>query len=216
MKTADCDILILPGYAGSEEDHWQARWAARLKTARIVEQADWHNPDPESWRDRIAEAVAAATRPVVLIAHSLGVVAAVEAAPRFPAGVVRGALLVAFPDIEAGASLPESVRFRAGDARSPALPLAAGGEPHRPALHLRASGGLRLCLGFGAGGCGRVGPHQCRQWARPLARGSDASRRLPGSALIRFRAEKVRPERQSAAQNRDLCAVPIKCSEKRA
>ncbi|MBD8908318.1 RBBP9/YdeN family alpha/beta hydrolase [Methylorubrum zatmanii] len=134
MKTADCDILILPGYAGSEEDHWQARWAARLKTARIVEQADWHNPDPESWRDRIAEAVAAATRPVVLIAHSLGVVAAVEAAPRFPAGVVRGALLVAFPDIEAGASLPESVRAFAPVPRDPlpfpSLLVASRTDPH--------------------------------------------------------------------------------------
>jgi predicted alpha/beta hydrolase family esterase len=54
MKTADCDILILPGYAGSEEEHWQARWAARLKTARIVAQDDWHRPDPEAWRARVA------------------------------------------------------------------------------------------------------------------------------------------------------------------
>ena len=30
MKTGDCDILILPGFAGSGEDHWQARWASRL------------------------------------------------------------------------------------------------------------------------------------------------------------------------------------------
>lgn len=110
MKTGDCDILILPGYAGSEEEHWQARWAARLRTGRIVEQADWHNPDPEDWRARIVAAVEAASRPVVLIAHSLGVVAAVEAAPLFPKGVVKGAVLVAFPDIEADASLPTSVR----------------------------------------------------------------------------------------------------------
>ncbi|WP_289016020.1 alpha/beta hydrolase, partial [uncultured Methylobacterium sp.] len=57
MKTADCDILILPGLAGSEEDHWQARWASRLPTARIVVQDDWHAPEPEAWRRRIAEAV---------------------------------------------------------------------------------------------------------------------------------------------------------------
>ncbi len=30
MKIADCEILILPGYAGSEDEHWQARWADRL------------------------------------------------------------------------------------------------------------------------------------------------------------------------------------------
>ena len=38
MKTADCDILIVPGLGGSDEDHWQARWASRLATARLVEQ----------------------------------------------------------------------------------------------------------------------------------------------------------------------------------
>ncbi|MFF8800506.1 MULTISPECIES: RBBP9/YdeN family alpha/beta hydrolase [unclassified Methylobacterium] len=134
MKTADCDILILPGYAGSEEEHWQARWASRLKTARIVAQDDWHQPDPEAWRTRIAEAVAAANRPVILIAHSLGVVAAVEAAPRFPEGVVRGALLVAFPDIEAGADLPESVRAFAPVPRDPlpfpSLLVASRTDPH--------------------------------------------------------------------------------------
>lgn len=119
MKTADCDILILPGYAGSAEEHWQARWAARLRTARIVAQDDWHQPDPAAWRARVVEAVAAASRPVVLIAHSLGVVAAVEAAPLFPEGRVRGALLVAFPDIEAGADLPESVRGFAPVPRDP-------------------------------------------------------------------------------------------------
>ena len=30
MKTADCDILIVPGLGGSEEEHWQARWALSL------------------------------------------------------------------------------------------------------------------------------------------------------------------------------------------
>ncbi len=134
MKTADCDILILPGYAGSEEEHWQARWAARLRTARIVAQDDWHRPDPAAWRARVVEAVAAASRPVVLIAHSLGVVAAVEAAPLFPAGRVRGALLVAFPDIEAGADLPESVRGFAPVPRDPlpfpSLLVASRTDPH--------------------------------------------------------------------------------------
>lgn len=119
MKTGDCDILILPGFAGSEDEHWQARWAAKLRTARMVEQDDWHDPDPGSWRARIVAAVEAADRPVILIAHSLGVIAAVEAAPAFPAGVVRGALLVAYPDIEANPDLPASVRRFAPVPRDP-------------------------------------------------------------------------------------------------
>ncbi len=119
MKTADCDILIVPGLGGSEEDHWQARWAGRLATARVVAQDDWHAPTPEAWCGRIAEAVSAATRPVILIAHSLGVVASVEAAPLFPAGVVRGALLVSVPDVEEAPDLPDAVRAFAPVPRDP-------------------------------------------------------------------------------------------------
>ncbi|GEP02633.1 RBBP9/YdeN family alpha/beta hydrolase [Methylobacterium oxalidis] len=134
MKTADCDILIVPGLAGSEEEHWQARWASRLPTARIVEQADWHNPEPEAWRGEIRAAVEAATRPVILIAHSLGVVASVGAAPALPAGVVRGALLVAPPDVERTPDLPESVRAFAPIPREPlpfpALVVASRNDPY--------------------------------------------------------------------------------------
>lgn len=134
MKTGDCDILILPGYAGSEEEHWQARWAGRLRTGRVVEQANWHDPDPEAWIDRIVAAVKEATRPVVLIAHSLGVVAAVKAAPRFPKEAVRGAMLVAFPDIETCTDLPASVCSFAPVPRDPlpfrALLVASRTDPH--------------------------------------------------------------------------------------
>ncbi len=134
MKTADCEILILPGYAGSEEAHWQARWAGRLRTARIVEQADWHHPDADAWRSRIVEAVEAATKPVILIAHSLGTIAAVEAAPRFPEGRVRGALLVAVPDIETCTNLPASVLAFAPVPRDPlpfpALVVASRTDPY--------------------------------------------------------------------------------------
>ncbi|MCJ2124680.1 RBBP9/YdeN family alpha/beta hydrolase [Methylobacterium sp. J-077] len=119
MKTADCDILIVPGLGGSDEDHWQARWAGRLATAQVVAQDDWHAPTPEAWCGRIAEAVAAATRPAILIAHSLGVVACVEAAPRFAPGIVRGVLFVACPDVEEAPGLPEAVRAFAPVPRDP-------------------------------------------------------------------------------------------------
>ena len=119
MKIADCDILIVPGLAGSGPDHWQARWAGRLATGRLVEQDDWHAPTPSAWCGRVAEAVAAASRPVVLIAHSLGTLACVAAVPLLPAGIVRGALLVAVPDVEEAADLPDAVRAFAPVPRDP-------------------------------------------------------------------------------------------------
>lgn len=124
MKTADCDILIVPGLSGSDAGHWQTRWASRLATAGIVHQDDWHVPVPAAWCGRVVKAVAAATRPVILIAHSLGVVACVEAARDFPAGRVAGALLVALPDVEETPNLPDAVRAFAPLPRVP-LPFPA-------------------------------------------------------------------------------------------
>ncbi len=130
MKTADCDILIVPGLGGSEEGHWQARWAGRLGTARLVEQDQWHAPTPEAWCGRIAEAVAAATRPVILIAHSLGVVACVEAVPRFPAGARARRPVGGRPGRGGGAGPAGfGARLRADPAGPPALPVAAGRQP---------------------------------------------------------------------------------------
>jgi len=100
MKTADTDLVIVPGLGGPHPDHWQSRWGARLSTARHVEQEDWHAPHPDAWSGRIAAAVAEATRPVVILAHGLGAVATVRAAPSFADGVVRGAFLVAPIDAE--------------------------------------------------------------------------------------------------------------------
>lgn len=100
MRTSDCDILVVPGLAGSGPDHWQTRWEGKLSTARRVEQDDWDAPNSQLWARRIADAVAASERPVVLVAHSLGVAAVAHAAPLFAAEVVKGAFLVAVPDTE--------------------------------------------------------------------------------------------------------------------
>jgi predicted alpha/beta hydrolase family esterase len=105
MRTADCEILIVPGLANAGPDHWLTRWEQKLSSARRVEQADWDRPTQEAWVGAVVDAVARATRPVILVAHSLGVLAVVEAAPQLPRGRVQGAFLVAMPDTEAQ-SLP--------------------------------------------------------------------------------------------------------------
>jgi len=109
MRIADADILILPGLGNSGAGHWQRRWAERFSTGQIVEQDEWDDPDLRDWTAAIVEAVEAAERPVVLIAHSLAVSALVHAAPRFPAGKVKGAFLVSPPDHE-GPAFPREGR----------------------------------------------------------------------------------------------------------
>jgi predicted alpha/beta hydrolase family esterase len=99
MRTSDCDILIVPGFGSSGPDHWQSRWERKLSTARRVEQASWTEPKRAEWVARIIAEVARSTRPVILVAHSLGVPTVAHAAPRLADGAVRGAFLVGLPDV---------------------------------------------------------------------------------------------------------------------
>ena len=98
MKASEADILVVPGYKNSGPQHWQSRWETKLSTARRVEQQSWEKPVCEEWTQEIARAVNASVRPTVLIAHSLGVAASVQAIPQF-SKKIAGALLVAPPDV---------------------------------------------------------------------------------------------------------------------
>ena len=98
MKVKEADILIVPGYTNSGPDHWQSRWQAKLSTARRVEQAEWSKPVREDWTSAMASAVNEAERPVVIVAHSLGVPTFIQAIPQFTK-LVAGAFLVAPPDV---------------------------------------------------------------------------------------------------------------------
>ena len=107
MRSRDTDLLIVPGLGGSGPDHWQSRWQAKLPNAVRVEQADWDRPVAAAWEDRIVAAAQACERPVVAVAHSLGVVALVRAAARLAAGGrFAGAFLVAPPGETALIGIP--------------------------------------------------------------------------------------------------------------
>ncbi|MGA3302671.1 MAG: alpha/beta hydrolase [Methylovirgula sp.] len=93
MRTQDADILIIPGLGNSGPDHWQSRWEAKLSSARRVEQSDWEKPDFADWTKRIGEAIDAADKPVILLAHSLGVIAAVRAAQKHGDKIAGGFLV---------------------------------------------------------------------------------------------------------------------------
>lgn len=100
MKIADADIRIIPGLGNSPSEHWQRRWAERFSTGQVIEQDEWDRPLRPDWVARIQREVERAEKPVVLIGHSLGVIAIVHAAAGLPQGKVRGALLVSPPDLE--------------------------------------------------------------------------------------------------------------------
>jgi predicted alpha/beta hydrolase family esterase len=116
MRIADVDVLIQPGWENSGPGHWQRRWGERFPHAHFIEQDDWQHPLLADWIARIGREVMMATRPVILVAHSLGASAVVHAAQHFKDAKVRGAFLVSPPDLESDELLaelpPEIATFR--------------------------------------------------------------------------------------------------------
>ncbi len=49
MRNESIRYLIVPGWQGSPEDHWQSHWQNSLPNSARVEQADWLTPRREDW-----------------------------------------------------------------------------------------------------------------------------------------------------------------------
>jgi uncharacterized protein len=108
MRISELDLLIIPGLGGSGPDHWQTRWVQKLSTARLVAQEDFDRPQHKPWVDAIVRQIDAATRPVAVIGHSLGALAAASAIAEHGGDKVKAAFLVAPPDLDSPA-LADSV-----------------------------------------------------------------------------------------------------------
>ena len=95
-------LLTVPGIDNSGPGHWQTIWEREDAACRRVHLGAWSAPGREAWVSRLNCAIAAATRPAILIAHSLGchAVGWWNAAEPELLSRVAGALLVAPPDVE--------------------------------------------------------------------------------------------------------------------
>ena len=94
-------VVLVPGLRGSVEDHWQTRLAATLPDARMVPPLGRNEPSlvaRTALLDRIVEDV---DGPVILVAHSAGVLATVHWAATYPGTAVVGALLATPPALAA-------------------------------------------------------------------------------------------------------------------
>ncbi|MCP8462663.1 alpha/beta hydrolase [Pseudomonas sp. ZM23] len=103
MRNERTRYLIVPGWHGSEDDHWQSHWQRALPNAARVEQSDWIAPQRADWIAELERAIRRDSGRVVLIAHSLGcvtVAAWAAQADRRTLAQVAGALLVAPADVE--------------------------------------------------------------------------------------------------------------------
>lgn len=105
-------IQLLPGWLNSGPGHWQSRWEA-LHGDQRVEQDDWEWPRRGDWMARLDEVLLADARPAWLVAHSLGChLVAAWAAHSMHRERVRGALLVAPPDLDRDDKPPQVTRWR--------------------------------------------------------------------------------------------------------
>lgn len=106
--------LVVPGLDNSGPDHWQSLWEERRSDCRRVDLGCWSEPDRRIWTERLDAALAMTDGPIVLVAHSLGCLTiawwALGAAPEKLARI-RGALLVAPPDVDAEDAHPFVRRF---------------------------------------------------------------------------------------------------------
>jgi predicted alpha/beta hydrolase family esterase len=70
--------VIVPGIDNSDDAHWQSRWQADWGSAASrIQVGSWTEPDLPDWQQALDDAVSATgDEPVVLVAHSLGCLAA--------------------------------------------------------------------------------------------------------------------------------------------
>jgi serine hydrolase len=117
-------IIFVPGLYNSGAGHWQTLWEARLSKAVRVQQNNWNEPSRTAWVTTLDAAIANTDGSIILAAHSLGCATTAWWATRSHehsphAAKVKGALLVAPPDVEQ-ANFPP---FATGFAPLPLTPL---------------------------------------------------------------------------------------------
>ena len=95
-------VLTVPGIDNSGPGHWQSIWEREQADCRRVDLGTWDHPQRNAWVNRLNLAIAGLSRPVILVAHSLGchAVAWWSAMEQPAPGKVLGALLVAPPEVD--------------------------------------------------------------------------------------------------------------------
>jgi len=96
-QSENASVLIVPGFKGNDEAHWQNWLHRQLPGSRVLAGVSWNEPILAEWAERIREEIHRAPQPLWIIAHSFGCLASVVAAADRP-GNVAGVILVAPAD----------------------------------------------------------------------------------------------------------------------
>ena len=66
------NVLIVPGYHGSGDAHWQSWLQTQLPQARRVTGIDWEKPALHPWADAVINDLDKHPDPSIIVAHSFG------------------------------------------------------------------------------------------------------------------------------------------------
>jgi predicted alpha/beta hydrolase family esterase len=94
-------VVLVPGLRGHVEDHWQTRLAASLPGARMVTPLGRTNAGLRPRVTLLDQVVQQIAGPVILVAHSAGVLVTVHWAAQYSPTRVVGALLATPPVLAA-------------------------------------------------------------------------------------------------------------------
>jgi predicted alpha/beta hydrolase family esterase len=94
---SDATVVLVPGLRGHVEDHWQTRLAASLPGARMVTPLGRTNAGLRARVTMLDHVVQQVAGPVILVAHSAGVLVTVHWAAQYSPTRVVGALLATPP-----------------------------------------------------------------------------------------------------------------------
>jgi hypothetical protein len=125
--------VIVPGYGGSGETHWQTHWQKGSADYSRIAPQSFDAPDLEGWLKALDDSVAAQPTPPVIVSHSLGCLLTAEYLHR-TSRQISGAFMVAVPDPD-GPNFPkedaaEFADFYRGELIWPALVIASSNDPY--------------------------------------------------------------------------------------
>jgi uncharacterized protein len=99
-------VCILPGLGNSGPEHWQSYWERSHPSFERIMQSEWDTPDCRDWIAVLDHAISSSAHPIVLVAHSSSCALinhwALHAKNSRHMEKIKGALLVAPSDVEAG------------------------------------------------------------------------------------------------------------------
>jgi len=110
LNNKNLQILFVPPWENAGAEHWMSIWQQKYPKIRRVEQSDWMNPNRDEWITTLDEYMCEQTKPVILVAHSLGTMTVAHWANKFKREI-KGAFLVAPPDVESAGAPSEIKSF---------------------------------------------------------------------------------------------------------